>query len=155
MRLTLDNRCRIKICEIFNIFDRELVNYVYAARTCPQVQLASSVTLVNKISLNHCYNNKVKVIYHINVILAQQILTYPMSLALYVRYLFVYKIPYRRAPRLAYRPLGRVRRASKGILHTRYLYSRDALGQACATIGYLVYNHLHCYVNLFMIKLYN
>ena len=32
----------------------------------------------------------------------------------------VYKIPYRRAPRLAYRlPLGRVRRASKGILHTR------------------------------------
>ena len=33
----------------------------------------------------------------------------------------VYKIPYRRAPRLAYRlhrPLGRVRRASKGILHT-------------------------------------
>ena len=32
----------------------------------------------------------------------------------------VYKIPYRRAPRLAYvRPLGRVRRASKGILHTK------------------------------------
>ena len=37
----------------------------------------------------------------------------------------VYKIPYRRAPRLACRlplgrlPLGRVRRASKGILHTR------------------------------------
>ena len=32
----------------------------------------------------------------------------------------VYKIPYRRAPRLAYLawPLGRVRRASKGILHT-------------------------------------
>ena len=32
--------------------------------------------------------------------------------------MIVYKIPYRRAPRLAYRPLGRVRRASKGILHT-------------------------------------
>ena len=32
----------------------------------------------------------------------------------------VYKIPYRRAPHLASRlqPLGRVRRASKGILHT-------------------------------------
>ena len=31
----------------------------------------------------------------------------------------VYKIPYRRAPRLAYvRPLSRVRRANKGILHT-------------------------------------
>ena len=38
--------------------------------------------------------------------------------------LVVYKIPYRRAPRLAYRlhrPLGRVRCASKGILHTRVL----------------------------------
>ena len=32
----------------------------------------------------------------------------------------VYKIPYRRAPRLACRPLGRVRRASKGILHTNF-----------------------------------
>ena len=31
---------------------------------------------------------------------------------------FVYKIPYRRAPRLACRLLGRVRRASKDILHT-------------------------------------
>ena len=38
--------------------------------------------------------------------------------------ILVYKIPYRRAPRLAYRastvqPLGRVHRASKGILHTK------------------------------------
>ena len=35
-------------------------------------------------------------------------------------------IPYRRAPRLAYRlhrPLGRVRRASKGILHTNVEYT--------------------------------
>ena len=40
--------------------------------------------------------------------------------------LLVYKIPYRRAPRLAYRlhrPLGRVRRASKGILHTSILHT--------------------------------
>ena len=36
----------------------------------------------------------------------------------------VYKIPYRRAPRLA--PLGRVRRASKGILHTT-LYIHNML----------------------------
>ena len=34
-------------------------------------------------------------------------------------YMLVYKIPYHRAPRIAYwLPLGRVRRASKGILHT-------------------------------------
>ena len=33
---------------------------------------------------------------------------------------FIYKIPYRRAPRLAYALFsGRVRRASTGILHTR------------------------------------
>ena len=44
-----------------------------------------------------------------------------MTMRYRVRDMFVYKIPYRRAPRLAYRlhrPLGRVRRASKGILHT-------------------------------------
>ena len=47
---------------------------------------------------------------------------------------FVYKIPYRRKPRLAYvQPLGRVRRASKGILHTSrdivkvFVHSRDLL----------------------------
>ena len=43
----------------------------------------------------------------------------------------VYKIPYRRAPCLAYQPLGRVRRASKGILHTK---------RPQATIRYLVFN---------------
>ena len=37
-----------------------------------------------------------------------------------VRVTVVYKIPYRRAPRLTYQPLGRVRCASKGILHTRF-----------------------------------
>ena len=36
---------------------------------------------------------------------------------------FVYNIPYRRAPRLACQPLGRVRRASKGILHTIICYA--------------------------------
>ena len=52
---------------------------------------------------------------------------------------FVYKVPYRRA-----RALGRVRRASKGILHTN-LYCSLARrtrpkGQARrATIGYIVY----------------
>ena len=39
--------------------------------------------------------------------------------------IIVYKIPYRRAPRLAYRPLGRVRRASKGILHTSIITGLD------------------------------
>ena len=64
---------------------------------------------------------------------------------LYARYLcsraqsaFVYKIPYRRAPRLAYRPLGRVRRASKGILHTKSAYAATR-PSVRATIGYLVY----------------
>ena len=37
---------------------------------------------------------------------------------------FVYQIPYRLAPRLAYQPLGRVRRASKGILHTKDTFAR-------------------------------
>ena len=32
---------------------------------------------------------------------------------------YIYKILYSRAPSLALRPLGRVRRASKGILHTK------------------------------------
>ena len=36
---------------------------------------------------------------------------------------FVYKIPYRRAPLLACRPLGRVGRASKGFLHTIICYA--------------------------------
>ena len=46
---------------------------------------------------------------------------------------FVYKIPYRRAPRLAYRlPLGRVRRASKGILHTiNYIAFKNAQILVC------------------------
>ena len=42
--------------------------------------------------------------------------------------MLVYKIPYRRAPRLAYRPLGRVRRASKGILHTNCMQDQRYLG---------------------------
>ena len=44
-------------------------------------------------------------------------------LAYKVRARVVYKIPYRRAPRLAYR----VRRASKGILHTRARASKCIL----------------------------
>ena len=35
---------------------------------------------------------------------------------IYCDRILVYKIPYRRAPRLAYRPLGRVRRATIGYL---------------------------------------
>ena len=44
----------------------------------------------------------------------------------------VYKIPYRRARAWPVQPLGRVRRASKGILHTtiQYTLSSRALGLA-------------------------
>ena len=62
--------------------------------------------------------------------------------------IFVYKIPYRRALGLA--ALGRVRRASKGILHTTnilianffcsVLYPMQLPCQARETKGYLVYN---------------
>ena len=59
--------------------------------------------------------------------------------------MFVYKIPYRRAPRLAcsaFRPSAS--REQRYLLYARYLCSHDALGLKAgqarrATIGYLVY----------------
>ena len=47
--------------------------------------------------------------------------------------MLVYKIPYRRAPRLAYRlqPLGQVRRASKGILHTDSMLEQKFMFVPC------------------------
>ena len=54
------------------------------------------------------------------VISATAILLHHLRTDILSRFFVVYKIPYRRAPRLAHRPLGRVRRASKGILHTRF-----------------------------------
>ena len=59
---------------------------------------------------------------------SRQITTYhSISRQITADHSIVYKIPYRRAPRLAYRlhrPLGRVRRPSKGILHTTHGISR-------------------------------
>ena len=51
----------------------------------------------------------------------------------------VYKIPYRRAPRLAYQPLGRVRRASKGILHTRVARAKVS----CIQVNWITINILY------------
>ena len=92
----------------------------FTLKSCSSIAFYLEVQFFGRVRASKIYGiwKIVSLIFCLKILKNEIVIKYIFSTIL-----IIYKIPYRRAPRLAYRlqPLGRVRRASKGILHTKIL----------------------------------